>query len=55
MLQMPMFIIAVGIIYLVEILSLILQVGSFKLCHGKRIFRMAPIHQHFELGGWNKN
>ncbi|MCR5641290.1 MAG: phospho-N-acetylmuramoyl-pentapeptide-transferase [Lachnospiraceae bacterium] len=54
MLQMPLFIIGVGIIYLVEVLSVMLQVGSFKLRHGKRIFRMAPIHHHFELGGWSE-
>lgn len=54
MLQMPLYIILVGIIYLVEVLSVILQVGSFKLRHGKRIFRMAPIHHHFELGGWSE-
>ena len=54
MLQMPLFIIFVGIIYLVEVLSVILQVGSYKLRHGKRIFRMAPIHHHFELGGWSE-
>ena len=54
MMQMPLFIIGVGIIYLVEVLSVMLQVGSFKLRHGKRIFRMAPIHHHFELGGWSE-
>lgn len=54
MLQMPLFIIIVGMIYLVEVLSVILQVGYFKMTHGKRIFRMAPIHHHFELGGWSE-
>ena len=53
-LQMPLFIILVGFIYLIEIISVILQVGYFKLTHGKRIFRMAPIHHHFELGGWSE-
>ena len=53
-LQMPLFIILVGFIYLIEIISVILQVGYFKLSHGKRIFRMAPIHHHFELGGWSE-
>ncbi len=53
-LQMPLFIILVGLIYLVEVISVILQVGYFKLTHGKRIFRMAPIHHHFELGGWSE-
>ncbi len=54
MLNMPLFIIIVGLIYLIEVLSVILQVGYFKLTHGKRIFRMAPIHHHFELGGWSE-
>lgn len=54
MLQMPLFILIVGLIYLIEVLSVILQVGYFKLTHGKRIFRMAPIHHHFELGGWSE-
>ena len=54
MLQMPIFILIVGLIYWIEILSVMLQVGYFKLTHGKRIFRMAPIHHHFELGGWSE-
>ena len=54
MLKMPIFIIIVALIYLVEVLSVILQVGYFKLTHGKRIFRMAPIHHHYELGGWSE-
>ncbi len=54
MLQMPMFILIVGLIYWIEILSVMLQVGYFKLTHGKRIFRMAPIHHHFELCGWSE-
>jgi phospho-N-acetylmuramoyl-pentapeptide-transferase len=54
MLQMPIFILIVGMIYWIEILSVMLQVGYFKLTHGKRIFRMAPIHHHFELGGWSE-
>lgn len=53
-LQMPLFILIVGLIYLVEVLSVILQVGYFKLTHGKRIFKMAPIHHHFELCGWSE-
>ena len=48
--DMPLILVVVGIIYLAEILSVILQVGYFKLTHGKRIFRMAPIHHHFEMG-----
>ena len=54
MLQMPLFIAIVGFIYLMEVLSVILQVGYFKMTGGKRIFRMAPIHHHFELGGWSE-
>ncbi|MBQ1597287.1 MAG: phospho-N-acetylmuramoyl-pentapeptide-transferase, partial [Lachnospiraceae bacterium] len=55
LLQMPLFIIIVGFIYLLEVVSVILQVGSFKITHGKkRIFRMAPIHHHFEKGGWSE-
>jgi phospho-N-acetylmuramoyl-pentapeptide-transferase len=54
MLQMPIFILIVGMIYWIEILSVMLQVGYFKLTHGKRIFRMAPIHHHFELCGWSE-
>lgn len=54
MLQMPLFILIVGLIYLLEVLSVILQVGYFKLTHGKRIFKMAPIHHHFELCGWSE-
>ena len=54
MLQMPLFILIVGLIYWIEIFSVIIQVGYFKISHGKRIFRMAPIHHHFELGGWSE-
>lgn len=54
MMQMPMFILIVGLIYWVEILSVMIQVSYFKMTHGKRIFRMAPIHHHFELGGWSE-
>ncbi len=54
MLQMPLFIAVVGIIYLVEVASVILQVGYYKLSGGKRIFRMAPLHHHFELSGWSE-
>lgn len=52
MLRMPLFILIVALIYLVEVLSVIIQVGYFKISGGKRIFRMAPLHHHFELGGW---
>lgn len=54
MLQMPLFILIVGFIYLIEVLSVIIQVTYFKKTGGKRIFRMAPIHHHFELGGWSE-
>ena len=54
MLQMPVFIVLVGAIYLIEVLSVMLQVGYFKLTKGKRIFKMAPIHHHFELCGWSE-
>ena len=54
MLQMPLFIVIVGLIYLVEVLSVIIQVTYFKKTGGKRIFKMAPIHHHFELCGWSE-
>ncbi len=54
MLQMPLFILIVGLIYLIEVLSVIIQVSYFKITHGKRIFKMAPIHHHFELSGWSE-
>lgn len=54
MLQMPLFILIVGFIYLVEVLSVIIQVTYFKKTGGKRIFKMAPIHHHFELCGWSE-
>ena len=54
MLQMPIFIIIVGMIYLVEVLSVMIQVTYFKKTGGKRIFKMAPIHHHFELCGWSE-
>ena len=52
MMQMPLFIVIVGFIYMIEVLSVIMQVTYFKLTGGKRIFKMAPIHHHFELCGW---
>ncbi len=54
MLQMPFFIAIVGLIYLVEVLSVMIQVTYFKKTGGKRIFKMAPIHHHFELCGWSE-
>lgn len=54
MMQMPLFIPIIGLIYLVEVLSVIMQVSYFKATKGKRIFKMAPIHHHFELCGWSE-
>lgn len=52
--DLPLILIPVGIVYIIETLSDILQVAYFKLTHGKRIFKMAPIHHHFEMCGWNE-
>lgn len=52
--KMPIFIIIVGIIYVLEALSVMLQVGYFKLTKGKRLFKMAPLHHHFEQCGWKE-
>ncbi len=53
-LDMPLILILIGLVYIIETLSVILQVGYFKLTKGKRIFKMAPIHHHFEMCGWNE-
>lgn len=53
-LDMPLILIPIGLIYIVETLSVIMQVTYFKLTHGKRIFKMTPIHHHFELCGWSE-
>ena len=53
-LEMPLILILVGIVYIVETLSVILQVTYFKLTHGKRLFKMSPIHHHFEMCGWKE-
>ena len=50
-----LFIPIIGLIYLVEVLSVIIQVTYFKKTGGKRIFKMAPIHHHFERCGWSEN
>ena len=50
--DMPLVLITLGIVFIVETLSDIIQVGYFKLSHGKRVFRMAPFHHHLEMGGW---
>ena len=53
MINDPLIIVICGIIYIAEIVSDIIQVGVYKLTH-KRVFRMAPIHHHFEKGGWGE-
>ena len=53
-LDIPILLLPLGIIYLCEMFSVILQVTYFKLTHGKRIFKMTPIHHHFEMCGWNE-
>ena len=52
--KMGWFILLFGLIYVIEVVSVILQVGFFKITHGKRLFKMAPIHHHFELSGWSE-
>ena len=54
MMQLQLFIPSIGFIYLIEVVSVILQVLFFKLTGGRRLFRMAPLHHHFELGGWSE-
>ncbi|MGN1148782.1 MAG: phospho-N-acetylmuramoyl-pentapeptide-transferase [Lachnospiraceae bacterium] len=53
-LKLPLFIPIVGFIYLIEVVSVIIQVIFFKATGGRRFFRMAPLHHHFELGGWSE-
>ena len=50
--DMPLILITLGIVFLIETLSDIIQVCYFKLTHGKRVFKMAPFHHHLEMGGW---
>ncbi len=52
--ELALYIPIFAFIYFVEVLSVILQVSYFKMTHGKRIFKMAPIHHHFELSGWSE-
>ncbi len=52
--DMPLILIPLGIVYILETLSDIIQVGYYKLSHGKRIFKMAPLHHHFEKSGWRE-
>ena len=54
LMDMPMLILVFGFIYVAEVVSVILQVAYFKATHGKRLFKMAPIHHHFELLGWHE-
>ena len=54
-LECPLIILLVGIVYVIEALSDVIQIGYFKLSHGKRFFKMAPIHHHFEMSGWKEN
>ena len=53
-LKIPLFLAMVAFVYLLEVLSVVLQVTFFKITGGKRIFKMAPLHHHFELGGWKE-
>lgn len=53
-LNVPVLILPIGIVYLCEILSVVLQVSYFKATHGKRLFKMSPIHHHFEMCGWSE-
>ena len=52
--DMPLVLILVGVVYICETMSDIIQVGYFKLTHGKRVFKMAPLHHHFEMCGWKE-
>ena len=53
-LECPLILLLTGIVYVIEAMSDVIQIGYFKLTHGKRIFKMAPIHHHFEMSGWNE-
>lgn len=53
-LKCPLLLLPIGIVYVTETMSDIIQIGYFKLTHGKRVFKMAPIHHHFEMCGWNE-
>lgn len=54
LLNCPLIILVVGLFYVIETVSVMLQVIFFKLTHGKRLFKMAPIHHHFEKCGWSE-
>ena len=51
----PLLLVPVGIVYIAETLSVVLQITYFKLTHGKRLFKMAPLHHHYEMSGWSEN
>ena len=51
----PILLVPVGLVYIAETLSVMLQVTYFKLTHGKRLFKMSPLHHHFEMCGWSEN
>ncbi|MBE6782581.1 MAG: phospho-N-acetylmuramoyl-pentapeptide-transferase [Ruminococcaceae bacterium] len=53
-LECPLILLLTGIVYVIEALSDVIQIGYFKLTHGKRVFKMAPIHHHFEMSGWKE-
>jgi phospho-N-acetylmuramoyl-pentapeptide-transferase len=53
--EQPFLLVPIGILYIAENLSVILQVAYFKATHGKRLFKMSPLHHHFELCGWSEN
>ena len=53
--DIPLVLIPLGIVYFVETLSDIIQIAYYKLSHGKRVFKMAPLHHHFEMSGWSEN
>ncbi len=53
--DVPWILLFLGLVYVIEALSDVIQIGYFKLTHGKRIFKMAPIHHHFEMSGWSEN
>ena len=54
LMKMPLYILLVGLIYLIEVLSVMIQVTYFRRTNGKRFFKMAPIHHHFEMCGWSE-
>ena len=54
-LEQPLLLALLGIVYVAETVSVVLQVSYFKLTHGKRLFKMSPLHHHFEMSGWSEN